>query len=495
MTQPAYGIVINQQDNDPRAAQPSDLSIIGLIGPSDDADAGAFPLNTCVAMDSFDTTMLAKLGTGDLYAAMTTIDAQLADLQTSARVVVVRVAKGLTIDATITNILGNAGAATGIYAFLRAGVTLGIIPRVIIAPGYLGHCDLFEQAVVVTAGGSGYTSAPTVVFTPPGAQAHAVLTGSAVSSIVVDDPGDYEPGTSVAVSFTGGGGTGATAVSTLGMLANPVAAALPAVLDQLLGIAIVDSDGTGFAQANAMRELLSSPRLIPADAWTIVTPPSGTGTMYQGGSAVAAGLFARVDFRHEGLPFWSISGQPVQGILGVKNLYSFSIVDGANQGQELLANQISIIEKGEAGVETAIAASGFVWVGVWNASSDPLQWFYNKRRGRDYTHLMLLKSIRLRLGVENVTPQGVQDVLNDMQVIGSELIRQGAVAGFKCTFEAARNSPDNLRQGKFTVGYAQEEPAPITQVTIDSRPFYEALTAELATLVAQAAQLPARFLS
>lgn len=46
MTQPTYGIVINQQDNDPRPAQPSDMSIIGLIGTSDDADSGAFPLNT-----------------------------------------------------------------------------------------------------------------------------------------------------------------------------------------------------------------------------------------------------------------------------------------------------------------------------------------------------------------------------------------------------------------------------------------------------------------
>jgi beta-galactosidase GanA len=39
-----------------------------------------------------------------------------------------------------------------------------------------------------------------------------------------------------------------------------------------------------------------------------------------------------------------------------------------------------------------------------------------------------------------------------------------------------------------------EEPAPITQVTIDSRPNYEALVAELGTLVAQAATLPAQYL-
>jgi hypothetical protein len=160
----------------------------------------------------------------------------------------------------------------------------------------------------------------------------------------------------------------------------------------------------------------------------------------------------------------------------------------------LLATHIGVIERGEVGVETAIASNGFVFAGVWNADTDPLWWFYNKTRGRDWAHLALLKSIRLRLGVENVTPHGVQAVLNDMVAIGQNLIQNQCSVGFKVGFEASKNSPNDLRQGKFRVFFATEEPAPITQVTIDSRPNYEALVAELGTLVAQAATLPAQYL-
>ena len=75
-------------------------------------------------------------------------------------------------------------------------------------------------SVNVTAGGSGYTSAPTVAFAAPpagGVQAtgHAVLTNGAVSSVVIDNPG-YGYTSAPAVTFSGGGGTGAAATAVLG---------------------------------------------------------------------------------------------------------------------------------------------------------------------------------------------------------------------------------------------------------------------------------------
>jgi len=276
--------------------------------------------------------------------------------------------------------------------------------------------------------------------------------------------------------------------------ANPIVAALPEVLSALLGTAVVGSNGISQQDDMDWRGTISDPRIIPVDSWVSRFLPDGT-SEYQDGAAIAMGLFVRVDYQHMGLPFWSISGQMINNILGLKNYYTFSLTDGATQAQELLANQISVIERGELNVETAAAGSGFVWLGVWNGSTDPLQWFYNKRRGRDWTHLALLKSIRLRLGVENVTPHGVQAVLNDMTSVGSYLINRGAVVGFKVGFEAASNSVDDLRQGKFRVVYAQEEPAPIVQVTIDSRPFQQALEVELATIVSQADSLTPQFLT
>ena len=429
MTTPTYGLVFNRESWDPRPAQPSDLSVIGLVLPSEDADATVFPLNEPVAFDSGDPNVISKLGTGDLRNAVVAIDEQLADMQTSARIVAVRVTKGLTDAATIANIIGNPTATTaagnvgtGLYALLRAGSQLGVIPRLLGAPGYTWQTETVEDVVQ----------------------------------------------------------------------ANPIVAALPSICASLLAHAVVGGPGTGLTAATDWLATITSGRLIPIDAWRRVQ--DGETTRLDDGVAAALGLFARVDFMHGGYPFWSISGQQVRGTIGLKNYYPFSLVDGATVGQELLALHIGMIARGEPGNETAIASNGFVFAGVWNADTDPLWWFYNKSRGRDWAHLALLKSIRLRLGVENVTPHGVQAVLNDMVAIGQDLVRNQCSIGFKVGFEANRNSPDDLRQGKFRVFFATEEPAPITKVTIDSRPNYEALVELLGALVAQAATLPAQFL-
>ena len=127
MTSPAYGVIFNRDSTDPRPAQPADLSVIGLVLPSDDADATVFPLNEPVAFDPGDVTYLGKLDSVDLQKAILAIDDQLTDFQTSARIVAVKIAKGANDAATIVNIIGERTATnpagnvgTGIYALLRA---------------------------------------------------------------------------------------------------------------------------------------------------------------------------------------------------------------------------------------------------------------------------------------------------------------------------------------------------------------------------------------
>jgi hypothetical protein len=79
-------------------------------------------------------------------------------------------------------------------------------------PGIIGSIN-------VTAGGSNYTTAPTVTITKgggSGATAFATISGGAVSSVTVTFPGSGF--TSVpTVAFSGGGGTGAVATATLGL--------------------------------------------------------------------------------------------------------------------------------------------------------------------------------------------------------------------------------------------------------------------------------------
>ncbi|MBY6239796.1 hypothetical protein [Methylosinus sp. Sm6] len=620
MTSPAYGISITRNSAASRAAQPSDLSIIGLVLPSDDADGNFLPLNEPVLFDSGDQSALTKLGTGDLYKAVAAIDDQLAELQTSARIVAVRVTKGGMDAQTIANIVGarngggaRGGVGTGIYALLRAGAELGVIPRLIGAPGYTWQRELGGSAIITSAeksggntgsgelvlgtppyrygitsgvyqirctggarsaasaaklgnAGSGLMSALSVdakalagvwrvsckkavanggefkVVDPAGVIVGAAVVGTpfhgAVNFTISDGATDFivgdeftitvdiavpanggkfsvkaPDGSLLPVAYVGvpykkqiaftiadgatdyvvGDGFDVTVSGDLTELSNPVCSALPSVLDTLLAHAIVGGPGTGVNDANDWFEMLGSGRLIPIDAWTIVA--DGSATRYEDGVARALGLAARVDFQRGGYPFWSFSGQQVRGILGLKNYYSFSLVDGATQAQELLANHIGVIVRGEVGVETAIASNGFVFAGVWTANDDPSWWFYNKSRTRDWIDLALLKSIRLRLGVDNVTAHAVQAVLNDMAAVNMEALRNGGSIGFKVEFAAGSNSAENLAQGRFRVAYYAETPAPITRVDIDAYPFAEALTAELSTLVAQAATIQAQYAS
>ena len=94
------------------------------------------------------------------------------------------------------NLIRNVPVSSGIVA----GMTVSDLPVV--------------SAIQVTAGGSGYTTAPTVVISGgTGATAVATVSGGAVTAITVGNRGSAYSGRPT-VSFTGGGGSGATATVT-----------------------------------------------------------------------------------------------------------------------------------------------------------------------------------------------------------------------------------------------------------------------------------------
>lgn len=118
-------------------------------------------------------------------------------------------------------------------------------------------------SVTVTAGGTGYTSAPTVVFTPhngSGAAAQCSITAGAVSQISVTAAGTGYNAVPTVV-FSGGGGTGASGTA---VISNS---------GKLISVTIV-SGGTGYTSA-------------PAIAFT----PTGTG------SGTSAAGTASIDYQ------------------------------------------------------------------------------------------------------------------------------------------------------------------------------------------------------
>lgn len=487
MTQPTFGVSIIREDNEPRIAFNADLSTVGIIGTAPAADALVFPLNTPVSIYSNDATALASLGaTGTLPDAIRLLNAQLGEFQAAARVVVVRVAAGGTDLLTIANIVGD-GIETGLSAFLKAGPDLGVTPRLICAPGFTHQpAGTGLDQINVTAGGSGYTSAPTVVFTGgggTGAAATAVVSGGAVTGITITAPGTGYT-SAPTISFTGGGGgTGAAATATIAPLANAVCAALPAILSRLLAHAVVLIDPTTEALAINARENIASDRIIAIAARVKVA--SGTSTVTLDAAPAIIGIAVRRDFEKGGLPFWSWANQPIQGIVGLERNVGFSLTDGATEGQTLLAANIGIIVRGEMGVDSALTSSGFVFIGTDNAGTDDLWRFYNVTRGRDFIHLKTMASVKFYLGRFNITRQTVEAILNSVKTILDGLVADGAILGHRVSFRESDNSPEDLRAGQITVLFEAEEAPVLRRITLRSARYRPALEALIADLAAQ----------
>lgn len=116
-------------------------AIIGLVATAADADPTTFPLDVPVLLTDIQGAV-GKAGTqGTLTASLQAI----AD-QANAATVVVRVAEGASVAETTANVIGTVtpnSVRTGLKALLTAKNRLGVVPRIIGAPG------LDTQAVAV----------------------------------------------------------------------------------------------------------------------------------------------------------------------------------------------------------------------------------------------------------------------------------------------------------------------------------------------------------
>ena len=409
MSDPTFGISITRIDNEPRPAVWSDMSVVGLIGTAPVAQADVFPLNTPVFMYSDDAGKRTALGSsGTIPDALNLINAQLGEFQVAAKVVVVRVEEAETPEGTIANIVGD-GISAGLEAFIQAGPMLGVIPRLLCAPGFTSQRQ--------------------------------------------------------------------------GSNANAVCAALPSVCNRLLAHAVVDGPATTEQAALDWRETLSSSRLIPVDP--AVKVMAGNEVTVIPLSPAVIGIGVRRDHEKQGRPFHSWANQPLQGIVGPSRPINFSLTDGATEGQRLLSHSVGVLLRGELGVETAIASGGFVFVGTDNAGEDDLWRFYNVTRGRDYIHLMFLRTLRFYLGRFNITGQTVQAVLNTIGFALRDLKADGDILGYEVKFTRDQNSPEELRQGRFTVNFAAEEAPVLRYLGIQSTRYRPALDALLDDLLAQ----------
>ena len=366
MTDPTFGISIRRVDEEARPVLGADLSTIGLVGPAPGADPDAFPLNTPVLTRTNDGLLVRKLGTqGYLRDALEGIADQLGELQRAARTIVVRTQAGEgddpteRLNQTIAGIVGSSTEGTGIHALTRAPSLLGFTPRLIIVPGYTGQTALSDTVgrIAQTYRGRGYVQGETYELefaggdptTPAAAHAIGQDDGSLGYAIIDEHGAGYQSAPTVTAPTPEHDededepeGRPATFLAYMGLGANPVCAALPFVLEQLLGHAVVESSGINLQNDFDWRETMQSSRLIAISGGVQVFDSITGAIVARPLAPRVVGIAVRRD-HEQGAPFHSWANQPVQGIIAPGRDVDFSILDGENEGQELLNANIGVL--------------------------------------------------------------------------------------------------------------------------------------------------------
>lgn len=362
-----------------------------------------------------------------------------------------------TSDAAMITALGPAGTLADALKLVNA---------------QLGELKASALAVVVRVAAGADTDATIANIVGDGAQ-----TGLSAFLRAPEELG-YTPRLLAAPGFTSQIAEGATG--------NAVVAALAGICPRLLAHAVVDGPASTFAAAQGWRESINSQRIIPVEPGVRLVDADGD-TYTAPLSPAILGVAVRRDAEFEGRPFHSWANQAVQGIVGPSRPVKFSMTDDTTEGQMLLAQNIGILTRGELGVDGGIADGGFVFIGTDTAGSDELWRFYNVTRGRDYIHLMCLKTLRTYLGRFNITGQTIQSILNTLRSALNQLKAAGDIIDFKVDFFPDENSPEDLRNGHLTVSFLAEEAPVLRRINIKSgryRSALEGMIEELATAAA-----------
>ena len=505
MTDPTFGISIRRVDEEARPVLGADLSTIGLVGPAPGADPDAFPLNTPVLTRTNDGLLVRKLGTqGYLRDALEGIADQLGELQRAARTIVVRTQAGEgddpteRLNQTIAGIVGSSTEGTGIHALTRAPSLLGFTPRLIIVPGYTGQTALSDTVgrIAQTYRGRGYVQGETYELefaggdptTPAAAHAIGQDDGSLGYAIIDEHGAGYQSAPTV---------TAPTPEHERMRMSRrdgrppswPIWAWAPircarrcrSCSNNCSAMRWSNSSGINLQNDFDWRETMQSSRLIAISGGVQVFDSITGAVIARPLAPRVVGIAVRRD-HEQGAPFHSWANQPVQGIIAPGRDVDFSILDGENEGQELLNANIGVLVRGEIGSDFAIASGGFVFIGTDNVGEDELWRFYNVTRGRDYIHLGLIRALRFFLGRFNITGQTVQAILNTMGFFLRDLQARQNILGYRVTFTGGKNSAEQIRLGKLSIGFKAEEPPVLRHIITESARYREAIDATIAQL-------------
>lgn len=445
-----HGTRIFESGETPVLVRTDQTRVVLAIGTAPDADEVMFPLNQPVLIPGL-PSMANELGNAgtlpDAMDAIFKID--------GPYIVVVRVEEGLTAAATLTNILGDPTAMTGLWAGMKAESMLGIKPRNILA-GYSGSViDDGVTTVTVTAPGTGYTDAATVTFAaaPAGgvtAQGVPVVTNGTITAIRITKPGKGYTAVPAVTIAGNGSGAGATATATIGDAIDPITAELAALADRLGAIAYIDGPNTTDADAVAFRSLVNSQRIYIIDPGAIVYDRATEQNVVAPASPYFVGVRCKVD-RELGF-WWSVSNKPIPGIVGVSRPISYGLQ--ANYLNERAVN--TIINVNGEGLRT--------W-GNRVATGDDLWKFEAVRRTADVINDALAKAY-LEFVDKPFSKANLKHLIEGANTFIRDLKNEGAVLGGRAFMRADDNSAAAMASGSPTISVEFEPPAPMEDIRI-----------------------------
>lgn len=465
---------------EPQAVLGADMDIVGIVGTAEEANASLFPLNTPVEVRTNNTTLRTALGdTGTLPAALEGISAMLTGVG-AAKTVVVRVAEGVDAFATIANIVGSEGAASGVWALLDAPEDLGLTPRLLIVPGYTSQSQNGLGEVTLTDGGSGGANGTfDLAFTGgtgSGGAGTFTVVGGEVTAVTITNPGVYSVAPTLDFSASADL-TGTNITVALTQLANGVCAIMPTIADRLKAHFIPEGPtNTRQAALDWLETVPTNQRIIHPLRQDAKVLDSEGATVTRPLSPYIVGAYISRDAGTDGVPTRSAANSPLYGLVGVTPSIPLSIIDENSLGQSDLENSFGIVVRGDIGVDGSLTDGGFVFWGTDTLSTESEWLFANVSRMRDYLELLQVKALRTYLGKFNLTFQTVQAIINTIESQLVSLKADQYILDYRLGIDKAANTPEELRLGHLDLQFQAEEPPVLRKLTLRSRRHRDALT-------------------
>ncbi|TRD16973.1 phage tail sheath subtilisin-like domain-containing protein [Palleronia caenipelagi] len=138
-----HGTRLAESAETPVLVQVAQSAVVGLLGTAPDADATKFPLNTPVLLKGTPTDAAGLGDAGTLKDAVDDVFDQI-----GAYTIVIRVEEGVDTAATLSNLVGDSTARTGVHALMKAEAQLRIKPRLIAIPGFTSGDGVTANPVV-----------------------------------------------------------------------------------------------------------------------------------------------------------------------------------------------------------------------------------------------------------------------------------------------------------------------------------------------------------